>query len=237
MAGGLATGEYVASLAQTAVICLRNGLGVLYMYRQNDSIIASARNHLTQQFLESQATHLMWIDADIGFNPVDIVSMVIADQDIVCGVYPKKGIDWRRVAKAAREGVPSEELHHHVGSFVFHLADETSEHDSGGELAKSDGLVEITAGGTGFMLIKRGVFEVLSSEVREYAVEETRLREFYATDIDAESGQYISEDYYFCRLARRHGFKVYAAPWIHLTHTGTYVFDSQLQPDWLESTT
>ena len=96
----MATGEYVASLAQTAVICLRNGLGVLYMYRQNDSIIASARNHLTQQFLESQATHLMWIDADIGFNPIDIVSMAVADQDIVCGVYPKKGIDWHRVAQA-----------------------------------------------------------------------------------------------------------------------------------------
>ena len=237
MAGGMATGEYVAALAQTAVICLRNGLGVLYMYRQNDSIIASARNHLTQQFLESQATHLMWIDADIGFNPIDIVSMAVADQDIVCGVYPKKGIDWDRVAQAARDGVPAEELRGHVGSFVFHPVDDTRAGDPADELAKSDGLVEIAAGGTGFMMIKRGVFEALSSEVREYAVEQTRLREFYATDIDAESGQYISEDFYFCRLARRHGFKVYAAPWIHLTHTGTYVFDSQLQPDWLESNT
>jgi hypothetical protein len=125
----------------------------------------------------------------------------------------------------------------HVGSFVFHPVEDTPESDFADDLAKSDGLVEIAAGGTGFMMIKRGVFETLSSEVPEYAVEETRLREFYATDIDTESRQYISEDYYFCRLARRHGFKVYAAPWIHLTHTGTYVFDSQLQPNWLESNT
>ena len=237
MAGGMATGEYIAALAQTAIICLRNGLGVLYMYRQNDSIIASARNHLAHQFLESQATHLMWIDADIGFNPIDIVSMVIADQDIVCGVYPKKGIDWRRVAQAVRDGVPSEELKSHVGSFVVHLTDDITENNSADDLAKSDGLVEIAAGGTGFMMIKRGVFEALSDEVPEYLVAGTRLKEFYANDIDAESSQFVSEDYYFCRLARSHGFKVYAAPWIHLTHTGTYVFDSQLQPNWVELNT
>jgi hypothetical protein len=59
------------------------------------------------------------------------------------------------------------------------------------------------------------------------------IREFYATDIHPETNGLISEDYYFCLLARRHGFKIYAAPWVHLTHTGPYEFDSELQPNWL----
>lgn len=237
MYGGMAVGAYISSLAQTAAIFIHNGIGLLYQYRMNDSLVASARNHLAHQFLESEATHLMWIDADIGFNPIDIVSMVIADQDIICGIYPKKAIDWRRVAQAVEDGVPPEELGSHVGSFVVKLTDGAAESDSADDLANSDGLVEIAAGGTGFMLIKRGVFEALLDEVPEYAVEGMALKEFYTTGIDPESNQLVSEDYYFCMLARSRGFKVYAAPWAHVTHTGTYVFDSHLQPNWVELNT
>ncbi len=59
------------------------------------------------------------------------------------------------------------------------------------------------------------------------------IKEFYATSIDPKTGKMMTEDYHFCRLARNHGFKVYAAPWVRLSHTGTYVFDSPIQPDWL----
>ena len=65
----------------------------------------------------------MWIDADIGFNPIDIVSMILADQDIVCGLYPMKAIDWKRVAQAVKDGVPPEELKNHVGAFVVNPID------------------------------------------------------------------------------------------------------------------
>ena len=99
--------------------------------------------------------------------------------------------------------------------------------------ANSDGLVEIDAGGTGFMLVKREVFEALGNEVPSYIVGGKSIKEFYTTGIDPETNQLVSEDYYFCRLARSHGFKIYAAPWVHLTHTGPYVFESQLEPKWL----
>jgi hypothetical protein len=229
MYGGMATGTYISSLAQTAAIFIRNGLGLLYQYRMNDSLVANARNQLAHQFLESQATHLMWIDADIGFNPTDIVSMVLADQDIVCGIYPMKGIDWARVAQAVNDGVPPDQLPSHVGSFVVKPMDGPS----GSASANSDGLVEIAAGGSGFMLVKRVVYEAMSNEVPEYAIEGKTVKEFYTTGIDPESSELVSEDYYFCRLARSYGFKVYAAPWVHVTHTGPYIYDSQLPPNWL----
>jgi hypothetical protein len=229
MYGGMAMGTYTWSLAQTPAVFIRHGIGLLYQYRMNDALVANARNVLAGQFLESEATHLMWIDADIGFNALDIVSMIIADQDIVCGMYPKKAIYWERVAQAVSDGVPAEELSNHVGFFAVNELD--SPVDS--ETAKSDGLVEIDAGGTGFMLIKRGVFETLGTEVPSYHVDGKSIKEFYTTGIDPESSQLVSEDYYFCRLARSHGFKVYAAPWAHLTHTGPYIYDSQLEPNWL----
>lgn len=229
MYGGTATGAYTWSLAQTPVIFLRSGIGLLYQYRTRDALIANSRNHLATQFLQTQATHLMWIDADIGFNGLDIVSMLLADQDIVCGVYPKKAIDWKRVVRAVNDGVPAEDLHRHVGTFVI----KPLGGDQDDAVANSDGLVEVAAGGTGFMLVKREVFEAVQDHVPTYEIGGVTVREFYATDIDTETRQLIGEDYYFCLLARRHGFKVFAAPWVHLTHTGPYEFDSELQPNWL----
>jgi hypothetical protein len=101
-------------------------------------------------------------------------------------------------------------------------------------------LLEIENGGTGFMLIKREVFEALADKVPEYnndmymATDTERkpkvIKEYFATSIDEDSGnRLLSEDYHFCKLARKHGFKVHAAPWVQLSHTGTYVFSGALQ--------
>ncbi|WIM90081.1 hypothetical protein PT015_12020 [Candidatus Mycobacterium wuenschmannii] len=229
MYGGTATATYTWSLAQTPVIFMRSGIGLLYQYRTRDALVTNSRNHLATQFLETQATHLMWIDADIGFNGLDIVSMLVADQDIVCGIYPKKGIDWKRVAQAANDGVPPEELHRHTGTFVVKPLAKADEN----RVADSDEVVEIAAGGTGFMLIKRAVFEALQDHVPSYEIGGATVKEFYATDIDPETRQLIGEDYYFCLLARSHGFGVYAAPWVRLSHTGPYEYASELQPNWL----
>jgi len=177
---------------------------------------------------------LMFIDADIGFNPNDIIEMVKRDVDICCGLYPKKEIHWQRVADAVGKGVPADQLKDHTGTFVVNLvANERQE-------VKITELLEIQNGGTGFMLIKREVFEVLADKVPEYnndmylAVDTERkpkiIKEFFATSIDPDSNnRLLSEDYHFCKLARTHGFKVYAAPWVLLSHTGTYIFSGALQ--------
>jgi hypothetical protein len=231
MYGGMASGIYTASMVQLPAAFLRNRVDSVYAFTASESLVPNARNVLTHQFLESQATHLMWIDSDIGFNPTDIVSMLIADRDIVCGIYPEKEVDWARVAQAAKGGVPPEELSNHAGSFAIKLLD-----DSAGRFeADPDGLLEIEAGGTGFMLIKRGVFDTLSEVVPEYAPERNVIKEFYATTIDPESGRLITEDYHFCSLARSRGFMIYAAPWVRLFRAGTYVFERRFDLNWLKS--
>ena len=230
MYGGVATGLYTVSMVQLSATFLRNRVDSVYATSWTESLVTNARNGLTRQFLQSQATHLMWIDADIGFNPTDIVSMLIADKDIVCGIYPRKEIDWARVARAVEAGVPPEDLSNYAGSFAIKLFDDTA----GGYQPDPDGLIEIDAGGTGFMLIKRGVFDALSDGVPEYVLDQRVIKEFYATSIEAGSGRLITEDYHFCRLARSHGFKIYAAPWVRLSHAGTYVFERRFDPNWLE---
>jgi hypothetical protein len=89
------------------------------------------------------------------------------------------------------------------------------------------------------MLIQRKVFENLIGKVPTYnndmylAVDQERkpkvIHEFFATSIDEESNnRLLSEDYHFCKIARKQGFTVWAAPWAELVHCGSYSFSGQL---------
>jgi hypothetical protein len=189
---------------------------------------------MAYDFLQSTATHLMFIDADITFNSADIVRMVEADKDIICGLYPKKEINWVLVADAVKKGVDCKDLGNYTGSFVVNLIGGASE-----QAANLNEPMEIENGGTGFMLIKRNVFDTLRPTVPKYTndmilivdknPQKKIIDEFFATSIDEESGnRLLSEDYHFCKIARKAGFKVYAAPWAQLTHTGTYNFNGTL---------
>ena len=233
MYGGMCTGLYASAIMQLVGVCGQNQMQMYYSFMMNESLITRARNSIAYDFLKSDATHLMFIDADIGFNPNDIPRMVAANKDIICGVYPKKEINWVQVSEMVKRGVPPDKLHLHTGAFVLNLAH--------GETEKSGNInepIEIANGGTGFMLVKRKVFEDLKDKVPSYtndmyhAIDTVReikvIPEFFATSIDEESNRLLSEDYHFCKIAREAGFKVYAAPWASFSHTGTYNFSGQL---------
>ena len=233
MYGGMCTGLYASAIMQLVGVCSQNGLQMYYSFMMNESLITRARNSMAYDFLQSEATHLMFIDADIGFNPQDIPRMVAADVDIICGLYPKKEINWVEVTAAVQKGVPPQNLAQHTGAFVVNLP-----HGQGSTSGSINEPLEIANGGTGFMLIKRQVFDKLMDKVPSYtndmyhAIDTVRevkiIKEFFATSIDEESNRLLSEDYHFCKIAREAGFKVYAAPWAHFTHTGTYGFTGAL---------
>ena len=233
MYGGLCVGGYTVGLLNSVQEFMRHGIQMYYGYMMNESLITRARNTLAYDFLDTDATHLMFIDADITFNPEDIVRMVNADKDIICGLYPKKEINWKTVAEALKQGVDYTELPNYTGSFVVNLVGGAAE--TKGDINEP---MEIDNGGTGFMLIKRAVFEVLKPTVPTYTNDQILMvdknpvkkiiHEFFATSIDEQSNRLLSEDYHFCKIARQAGFKVYAAPWANLTHSGTYNFSGTL---------
>ena len=229
MYGGMCTGHYVQGLLMTMQKMREVGVNVSWCQIMNESLITRARNELVRQFLATDATHLMFIDADIGFDGQAIATLMAADRDIACGIYPKKEVNWdsvNRAAKADKEG-----LEDYAGAFVFNMINGDGETDE-------DGVFEVRHGGTGFMLIKRGVFEHLAPHVPTYRVSSFQdpdtgeyakplTHEYFATSID-ESGALLSEDYHFCELWRKHGGKVYAHPFVRLTHTGTYTYDGDI---------
>lgn len=220
---GVGAAKYITSMVDTTVALLQAGVGLSYRILMYDSLITRARNDMVHDFLESSATHLMWIDGDIGFGKDDVLSMIQADKDILCGLYPKKEIDWNRVTQAVNDGVPPEDLNTYVASFVVNIVNPV-------ETGTSDQPLEVGDAGTGFMLIKRGVFETLADKVPSYTRERDceKIKEFFATGINPTDNRLMSEDYYFCKVARQHGYKIYAAPWVHLNHTGPFTFDGTI---------
>lgn len=234
MYGGLCNGQYAVALLSAVGVFSRHRIAMQFAYMMNESLITRARNSLAKDFLATDCTHLMFIDADIGFNPADIPPMISANKDIICGIYPKKEINWIDVTKAVHQGVPPTELHKHTGAFVVNLVGEEKE-----AVGNMYAPLEIANGGTGFMLIKREVFEGLIGKVPTYvndvfmAVDQDRkpevINEFFATSITEDTRRLLSEDYHFCKIARENGFKVWAAPWAKLSHCGSYIFNGQLQ--------
>jgi hypothetical protein len=200
----------------------------------NESLIERARNGLAHNFMKSDATHLFFIDSDIRFEPAAVPRMFEVDKDIICGIYPKKEINWSLVRNAINNGVPDDQLKNHTGSFVINLVDY-----NGTTTVPMNEPLEIWQGGTGFMIIKRSVFEKMNEVVPTYQNDvldmsgnlkpKEEIRQYFTCSIEEETGRLLSEDYHFCYTWRKKcGGKIHAAPWMNLSHHGTYVFEGQL---------
>ena len=235
MYGGQCTGYYTQSMLTLGPVLNQNGYDMAYSAMFNESLIQRGRNALAHGFMQRpECTHLMFIDADIKFNPQDIIKMLEADKDIICGIYPKKEINWVEVEKAVKEGVPTDRLKTRTASVVVNLKDY-----AGSVTVPVSEPVEIFNGGTGFMLIKRSTFETMKSVVNSYnndvlfldgGISNDRITEYFACAVEPGTERLLSEDYFFCWKAREAGLKVWAAPWAQLGHFGSYLFEGGLTP-------
>jgi hypothetical protein len=240
MYGGMCTGQYCKSSADLAILSSKYGMDVRFFYLYNESLITRARNYLVDEFLRSDCTHLMFIDADIGFDPDDVIALSViaetgSDKEIVCGPYPKKCISWEKIKKAVDRGFADkdpQQLEKYVGDYVFNPTD-------GQESIALNEPVEVLEGGTGFMIIQRGVFEKFKTAYPHLSYKPDHVRTehfdgsreihaYFDCVIDPKTKRYLSEDYMFCQYSRDAGMKVWLCPWMKLEHQGTYVFGGSL---------
>lgn len=233
MYGGMCTAQYLGGILDTIQVLGNRDIGVAVSNITNESLITRGRNALVKAFLETDFDYLMFIDADIGFSGKDILTLLDADRDIACGIYPKKEINWSSVRRGVTEG--AQNLSEYAGAFVLNL-------DPAFPTVTTDekGMIPVRHAGTGFMLIKREVFAKLADRVPEYVNHNVkdangnvitaatgRIREYFATKIDKD-GMLLSEDYFFCDLWRENGGTVWANPFIRLTHTGTHTYTGDI---------
>ena len=248
MYGGQCHGMYTKASCDLATTATKYGMDIKFFYLFNESLITRARNYLVDEFLRSPYTHLMFIDSDINFNPQDVLalaSMVGEDKPIIGAPYPKKCIAWEKVRNAVDMGLADEDpevLEQYTGDYVFNPVENTHKI----QVADPVDVLEI---GTGFMLIKRQVFDDFKEAYPQFAYrpDHNRSEHFtgdriihayfdtvidskaYLGDIAGESDRYLSEDYFFCQFVRRLGYNIYLCPWMKLGHMGSYIFSGSMQ--------
>ena len=244
MYGGQNAGMYTKSACDLTKLCYEYGIKLTNHYLFNESLITRARNYCVDEFLRSDATHLMFIDSDIGFDANDVLTLLaLADPDdhsenrkeIICGPYPKKTIAWEKVKRAVDKGHADKNpgnLEKFVGDYVFNPADGATE-------VPLDKPFKVLESGTGFMMIQRSAFEKFDKAFPEYSYypDHARTKHFdgsrkimmyFQALIDPESERSLSEDYMFCQWMRKVGVNTWLCPWMKMIHIGSYMFGGSL---------
>ena len=225
--GGLVTQDYTMSLLNLQAAAPKLGFDVAVLMLGNDALITRGRSAIVGKFLDNPSTtHLLFVDADITFTPEHVARLLAFDKDFVAGLYPAKVIDWNQLAQ--RYGKTGETLDEAGLIYVGDVCKGTA-------LKQENGFATGTYAGTGFQLIKRGVFERMIAAHPE--LKYTSLHAFprpsapgqnlyalFDCMIDPDTGAYLSEDYAFCRRWRALGGEIWLDLQSKLTHTGPHSF-------------
>lgn len=244
--GGVVSAYYFKSFVDLIEEFRKRDVSYMYHMVANESLITRARNTIVSDFYRfrdangNPLDYLMFIDADIQFEPDAVIRLIAHDKDVVVGAYPIKAIDFNRVAN---QSLSARELAMNSTEYVVNLKFESEEHRDKGQINLHDGLMEVLDGATGFMLIKYSVIEKMiesypelhySNDARETLLDGTKRLDIpnknyalFDTMIDPVSKRYLSEDYAFCRLWQKLGGKIWLDPFIVLNHIGNYIFQGK----------
>lgn len=207
--GGMLTESTFMSYIKWSNTCRQLGIDWTVETMTNESLISRARNTLVAKFLNTpESTHLVFIDADIGWEPWHLLLLLNHDVDVIGGLYPMKSLPVRWVVNGVE----------------------------GGDVSEDGNVLEVSKTGTGFMVVKRHVFDKLKehpavvpfkNDIGLDPALDPYMKTYYDTDV--REGRYYSEDWTFCENWRDMGGKIWVDKRVLLKHSGSYVFDYSTQ--------
>lgn len=191
----------VKSLIEEIFILKSAGIAVTWDTYPGCCYLPIARNMLVKQFMESDGTDLIFLDTDVSWMPGGILKLLRWDRDIVAGIYPYK---------SDVESYP-----------VVHLLD----NDRRPVVDPITGLIEADAVPTGFMRIRRNVFEEMKEHYHELKVIDRKNPEKLVEydcyfDTKQIGDTWYGEDIHFCKLWRAIGGRIWIEPDITFWHHG-----------------
>ena len=240
MYGGMLTEATLHGLLELQSWTKAQGVGMRIQTMGNESLITRARNTIVSMMMDQQdfiATHLLFIDADIGFQWKNIERLLCADKDVVCGIYPRKHIYLEKIKGVldANPNAQPDEIEAKALGYNINFDDPLN-------IQGEHGLFKVNEAATGMMLVKREVFRTMFKKFPERKYESDQIvnggpyRSDNCYDLFAvgpyetktKEGRpqirYLSEDYYFSRLWQECGGEIWADLSMPLTHFGNRAF-------------
>lgn len=196
--------SYTTSLSETAAALFANKIGVEFLIVTQGSLLVAQRNHIIQKFWESDSTHLLCVDSDLGWPEQAVLAMLSFKKEFVCGVYParaEKNEFLFRPTKGENKSFIQDEKYPHLFQADYIPA--------------------------GFMLISRSAIEKMRNKYPELYFEPKIKNDpdrdrsgycFFNTEV--YEGEFWGEDFVFCRRAREAGIEIWVDPLIQFDHAG-----------------
>lgn len=224
--GGLCSCHYTTSLLQTIALFQSNGIKIDVKFIDYESLIPRGRNTLVAKFMADETnTHLLFIDADIRWNPIDVYKLIAHDKDLAGGLYPQKAYNWDKLSSVNDKTDVCKLLKYNINTVAS-------------QMIIKDNLIEAKYIATGFMMIKRKVLQKMIDTFPELKYKDdikccngNKKEESYLYalfDCKIVEGRYLSEDYLFCDYWRKLGGQIFVDVTINLTHIGSHYFEGNL---------
>lgn len=235
--------NYVHCLMATVELFRKFNIPLKIEFCKNDSLVSRARNNLIARAMtDHEATHFLFIDNDISWDPVDILKLLMADKDLVGGIYPLKNYDWDKLVRDPQNPYNSNVIQTLLkkkndsqlagilsdAAMVQHNLLRYNINYVNQYLEITNNLAKVKHLATGFMMIRRKVLTNMMKafpstkyvdDVNFLKPEENAMA-YALFDCGVEEGHYFSEDWLFCDRWTKMGGEVFVDVSINLTHTG-----------------
>jgi hypothetical protein len=240
--GGLCHVNYILKIMETKEVLHRMGITMILQFIRNESLITRGRNNLVAKAMSDQEmTHILFIDSDITWDPIHIVKLIIADKELVGGIYPIKKYHWDRLSKEGIQGIlerkaspynkdltDTQMIYHNLLHYNFNYLQNQNKIENN--------LMEIYTLATGFMMIQRSCIDKMiaahpqckyTDDCGFLQGEENRYA-YSLFDCAIVNDHYYSEDWLFCHRWRLISGQIFVDITIDLWHTGQEDYQGRL---------
>ena len=230
---GMCHGAFAAALVEIALKLGQHGIAFRLSFIVNQPS-DRGRCMVVDEFLSSDCTHLLFLDADVVVRADDVIALLALQgdasaYDVIGGSYPRKTVDWAAIHTAARAGVMPADLARYGGDMPLFVGGDE------GRQIRLDEPIEVETLAAGFSIIRRATFEQMIAALPDLAfIPDGReqvghgmggsTHMFYGSHIDPVTRRLRSEDFAFCDRVRAAGMKLWLCPWMHADHIGNHRF-------------
>jgi len=222
--------HYTQALLELQKVCLHKGIPITFQLMKS-SLVTQGRNLCVAGFLESNCTHMLFIDSDIYFHANSIISMLKKEKDLISIPYPLKTLMWDKAFEKMKKGElkNAEDIRKSLHTYPMKL-------ENANDINIVEGVIEVTHSPTGCMLIKRKVFDkmikaypdkniIQKTVINGKYVDKPNMWNFFDCTHDPVTKTYLGEDFSFCQLWKNIGGKCYAYIMDPIVHVGEHSYE------------
>lgn len=219
--------EYINSVLLLSDLLRSEGYSMALYTIGGEELTAGSKNFLVNNALKTEnLLGVLFLDANLGVNPQDILSMIESGKDVIGGLVPKKSLNWQSIKNAVV--LKKDNLQLYSGIFPIKLkenSDITIEYGSPFEVRHLDSSI---------MYVSSDVFQKLEPLCEKYLENplnnsqvNSEIVEYFKTSILKENKELLSEDHFFCELWGSAGGSVWVAPWVECSQSGVFTYEGR----------